>query len=109
MFRPAQVKRLPQAEIKLTQPFQRIDDCFARWCPLNIGQRERQDPGGNISFEIAKIRRSGWVHRPKIGLVFANNRNCLVQRIGNDLRDDHVSVGFAQRLDERVAADKGDT
>jgi hypothetical protein len=30
MFRSTQVKRLSQAEIKLPQPFQCIDDCFAR-------------------------------------------------------------------------------
>jgi hypothetical protein len=30
MFRPAQVKRLPQAKIKLTQLFQGVDNCFAR-------------------------------------------------------------------------------
>ena len=108
VFRATQIKRFPEADIKITQPFQRIDDRFARWWSFNILQRERQDPGGDISLEIAKTRRSRPINILKIILVFANNRNAIVRRIRNDLGNDYASVGLAQRLGKRTAADKRD-
>jgi hypothetical protein len=69
---PAMERELgEESDIKTLQPFECIDDRFARWWAFDLVQCERQNPGGNVPLkspnpadaEGSDALRSTWYSR----------------------------------------------